>query len=278
MLSKTGHIFLEALKKFVRIDGSQRAAAFAFYALFSMCPAILLIVAAASTFIDRNTAGEVVVSYFRSFIPINEEIKEKILLTFVTISESRRQAGVTASVVLIWAALQFFSTLIRSTNRAWGIEIRAWYHLPLISLLLLTIMSSAVFVGILFPILLRMTEEWLFSAPGILSRAYETGSLLIPPLFIFLSLMVFYKIAPRRLIRFSEVWIPALVTTVLFRTGDLLFVVYLKRFAPRNAVYGAFGGASALLMWSFLTGCIFIFGACLCAAVKEIREMRGLPR
>ncbi len=33
-----------------------------------------------------------------------------------------------------------------------------------------------------------------------------------------------------------------------------------------NAIYGAFGGIMALLLWICLSGCIFIFGACLCAA------------
>ncbi|MGZ9124416.1 MAG: YhjD/YihY/BrkB family envelope integrity protein [Candidatus Binatia bacterium] len=39
-----------------------------------------------------------------------------------------------------------------------------------------------------------------------------------------------------------------------------------------NAVYGALGGVMALLLWIYLFGCIFIFGACLCAAQAEERS------
>jgi Ca2+-transporting ATPase len=38
-----------------------------------------------------------------------------------------------------------------------------------------------------------------------------------------------------------------------------------------NAIYGTFGGIMALLLWIYISGCIFIFGACLCAAQTEGR-------
>jgi Ca2+-transporting ATPase len=40
-----------------------------------------------------------------------------------------------------------------------------------------------------------------------------------------------------------------------------------------NAVYGAFGSIMALLLWIYLSGCIFIFGACLCAAQSQWRPI-----
>jgi len=53
------------------------------------------------------------------------------------------------------------------------------------------------------------------------------------------------------------------------RAGESLFVIYLEDFATLNAVYGAFGGCWRLLLWIYLSGCVFIFGACLCAGQAE---------
>jgi uncharacterized BrkB/YihY/UPF0761 family membrane protein len=50
-------------------------------------------------------------------------------------------------------------------------------------------------------------------------------------------------------------------------------VIYLEDFATLNAVYGAFGRKLALLLWVYLSGCIFIFGACLCAGQAEALEL-----
>ena len=89
---------------------------------------------------------------------------------------------------------------------------------------------------------------------------------------VFLGLSLFYRLAPRRPTRFATVWAAALCATVFLRTGERLFVIYLKDFAGLNALYGAFGGIMALLLWIYLSGCVFIFGACLCAAQAEMRS------
>jgi Ca2+-transporting ATPase len=85
----------------------------------------------------------------------------------------------------------------------------------------------------------------------------------------FLGLSLFYRLAPRRPTRFSEVWAAALCVTVLLLAAENLFVIFLKNFSTLNAVYGTFGGIMALLLWIYLSGCIFIFGTCLSAAQGE---------
>jgi YihY family inner membrane protein len=74
---------------------------------------------------------------------------------------------------------------------------------------------------------------------------------------------------PRLGHKFVDVWAAALFATILLQAVDGLFVIYLKRFATLNAVYGVFGGIMALLLWIYLCGCVFIFGACLCASKVE---------
>ena len=76
--------------------------------------------------------------------------------------------------------------------------------------------------------------------------------------------------------QFAQVWAAALCATTLLYMAQWLFVIYLKNFATLNAVYGAFGGIMALLLWIYLCGCIFIFGACLCAAQAEGAEKRRI--
>jgi YihY family inner membrane protein len=116
-----------------------------------------------------------------------------------------------------------------------------------------------------------MAKSWLFSAHFFQSWVYDLSSFFIPLLVVFFSLSLFYRLAPRRRTRFAEVWIAALCATVLLRASETGFVIYLEHFATLNAVYGAFGAVIALLIWIFLSGCVFIFGACLCAGQAEAR-------
>jgi len=144
-----------------------------------------------------------------------------------------------------------------------------WWRLPLKSLVLLGITAGAVLLGMGVPVVMRMAKGWLFSVLDFRSWVYGLGSFFIPLLVVFFSLSLFYRLAPRRATRFAEVWAAALCATVLLRAGESLFVIYLKEFATLNAVYGALGGFMALLLWIYLSGCVFIFGACLCAGQAE---------
>jgi YihY family inner membrane protein len=258
-----------AVKKFLRIDGAQWAGAFAFNAFFSLFPLMILLVTIASSFVDRDRAGKEVIAYIESYVPISGEMQGHIFGTIAGVIEAREQAGVVAFLILVWVALQCFTTLICATNLAWGTAGYNWWRLPLKSLVLLGTTAGAVLLGMAVPVLMRMAQGWLFPVQGSRSWVYGLASFFIPLLVVFFGLSLFYRLAPRRPTRFAEVWVAALCATVLLRAGESLFVIYLKDFATLNAVYGAFGGMMALLLWIYLSGCVFIFGACLCAGQDE---------
>jgi len=262
-----------AVRKFLRIDGAQWAGAFAFNAFFSLFPLMVLLVTIASSFVGRARAGEKVIAFMEGHIPITGEMQHYIFETISGVIKAREQAGVVAFLLLIWVALQCFTTLICATNRAWGVAVYNWWRLPLKSLVLLGITAGAVFLGIAVPVLMRMAKGWLFPQYDLRSWVYDWGNLFIPLLLVFLGLSLFYRLAPRPPKRFAEVWPAALCVTVLFRAAEMLFVIYLKDVAKLNAVYGAFGGIMALLLWMYLSGCIFISGACLCASQAETRSL-----
>jgi Ca2+-transporting ATPase len=182
---------------------------------------------------------------------------------------ARGQAGLVAFFMLIWAAMQSINTLIYATNKAWGAETLNWWRLPLKSLGFLGIMVCMVLFGIAMPVLANLAGDWVFLAHDSSVWRYVLGSSLIPWLAVFISLCGFYRLAPNRATRVAEVWIGALCTMALMAAAERLFVIYLKDFATLNAIYGAFGGIMALLLWIYLSGFILIFGACLCAAQAE---------
>ena len=261
-----------AVKTFLRIDGAQWASAFAFNAFFSLLPLMILLVTIASSFVDRDRAGTEVVAYMESYVPISGEMQRHIFDAIAGVITAREQAGAVALLVLVWTAIQCFTTLICATNRAWGTEVYSWWRLPLKSLALLGVTAGAVLVGMATPVLAKVAKDWLFPVNDFRSWVYALGSFVIPLLVVFFGLTLFYRLAPRRPTQFTEVWAAALCATALLQAAESLFVIYLKNFATLNAVYGAFGGIMALLLWIYLSGCIFIFGACLCAAQAEGRS------
>jgi YihY family inner membrane protein len=208
------------------------------------------------------------------YMPLSGEMHGHIVGTLAGVINARGQAGVIAFLILVWVAHRCFTTLICATTRAWGTADYNWWRLPLKSLMLLGTTTGAILVGMLLPVLMRMAKEWLFPMNGFSSMVYALGSYFIPLLVVFFSLSLFYRLAPRTPRRFSEVWAAALVAAALLQAAESLFVVYLRNFATLNEVYGTFGGIMALLLWIYFSGCIFIFGACVCAAQVEERSLQ----
>lgn len=267
--SRVWAIFHLSVKKFFRIDGVHWAGAFAFNTFFSLFPLIILFVTIASVFVDRDQAGKELIAFMKSYVPISGGMQSYIFDTIAGVVNARREAGAVALLILLWTAIQCFITLIRATNRAWNAADYNWWRLPLKSLALLGVTAGAVFLGIAAPVLVRIVTGWLFPVSDFYSWIYTLGGFFVPLIVIFLSLSLFYRLAPRRPTRFAEVWAAALGATALLQATGYLFVIYLKNFATLNLVYGAFSGIMALLLWIYFSGCIFIFGVCLCAAQHE---------
>jgi membrane protein len=69
-----------------------------------------------------------------------------------------------------------------------------------------------------------------------------------------------YKYVPREKLAWSDVWIGALVTALLFTIGKFLIGIYLGRSAF-NSAYGAAGSIVVLLLWIYYSTQIFLLGA-----------------
>jgi Ca2+-transporting ATPase len=163
----------------LRIDGAHWAGAFAFNAFFSLFPLMVLLVTVASSFVDRERAGKVVIAYVESYVPISGEMQRQIFDTIAGVIQAREQAGVVAVLILIWSARRSFTTLICATNGAWGTVVNNWWRLPLKSLVLLGITAGAVLMGTAVPVLMRMAKGWLVPVHDARSWVYGLGTFLV---------------------------------------------------------------------------------------------------
>jgi YihY family inner membrane protein len=265
-ISLLRNAFILALKNFFNIDGSQRAASFAYYALFSIFPLLALTVAIASFFVDQDQAADAVTGFIRSYAPLNEKMNRHIFNTLVGMAEVRGQIMFIAPLFFGAAAFRFLNVLIRAVNRAWGTWEKKWWVVPKKNLILLGNLTLIILAGVGFPILGRMAKNWLSLSDDFILWIYDAAVYFGPLLILFAGLTFFYKLTPCRTTRFAEVWLAALAVTGLLFMLESLFVVYLKNFSRFNVVYGAFGGIMAVLTLIYLAGCTLIWGACLSAA------------
>ena len=97
--------------------------------------------------------------------------------------------------------------------------------------------------------------------------AFEGWELLLQLLnFVISFLMVttlfamIYKIMPRARIAWRDVWIGAVVTSLLFQIGKFAIGLYLGKSGVTSA-FGAAGSLVVLLVWVYYSAQIFLLGA-----------------
>jgi len=257
-------------------DGDQRAAAFAYYLLLSLLPLVFLLVSAGSLFVEREVATREVVKWIERYVPLTGEQESGAVAKIYSVLEKRGAVSLAAFPLLLLGSMKFLRTLIRTTNRIWHAPTYNWWRLPLKSLGLLGVTLGAAFLGILLPGIARLTRSWLATHLEFPNWVFTLTFNLIPWLVMFGGVILIYRLAPSRPTKFSEVWIGALVATVLIWTCEWLFLVYAAHFAQFNVLYGALGGVMAFLLWIYLSSCVGVFGVCICAAQAEVRGKDNL--
>ena len=93
----------------------------------------------------------------------------------------------------------------------------------------------------------------------ILAQVVRWGLLVV---LVVAALAVVYRAAPDRdSPKFSWVSTGAIVATVLWIIGSVLFSLYVNNFGSYNKTYGAIAGVVVLLLWLYLTSYIVLLGA-----------------
>ena len=273
---RAGTVFWRALCLYVATDGEQRAASFAYYALFALFPLILVFVTIGSLFVDEAKAANAIVDYISTYMPVGPDGQNLVNITIRGIIKARKGVGILAGMAVLWSALGFFHALVRGVNKAWGTLEYPWYKMPIKSLNILAIVASALLFGILAPVIVDAIEEFMWKQGislgwGMIAGLFTIARLMLPTAVLLYGFTMFYKFAPRGRRPLADVWIASIVVTILLQLVRNLLVLYLSHFTNFNKVYGTLGGVVALLLWIYLSGTIIIFGGCLCAAWSKVK-------
>ena len=182
--------------KFLEIDGEQRAAAFAYYAIFALFPLILLFVTAGSHFWDNTTVVNYIINNLGQFLPFDASDRSVVDTAIHGIVDARGGIGLLATLGLGWSAAHFFHALVRGVNRAWGTIEYPWWRLPIQSTLMLGLVASALFIGVLIPLIIGHLRTTAFLEAEAFGWLFDLAALLAPSLILFYGLSMFFRFSP----------------------------------------------------------------------------------
>lgn len=265
-------IVKETIERFGDARGSEAAASMAYYALFSLFPLLLALVAAGSFFLDKQDVFHQVVNLVSNAFPISQNLVEENLRQILRL---RGAVGFVSLGVALWSASGAFAVLSRNINRAWTeAPPRGFLRSRLVALGMVGSLAVLLVISMLLSTALNVLSRFqvpLVDVESLYGTPIWTGlSNLVPWFLIFLLFLALYRWVPSAEVKWSAAFWAALVVALAWEIVANAFAWYVgSGLARYRIVYGSLGTVVALLFWVYLTGWLIIFGAHLSAAVAR---------
>ena len=263
-------------KKLGDDDATHLSAGIAFYAVFSLFPLLLGLLAISGIVFNSVTLQEQLLAYVTESMPGSREFVSKNVEEMVRF---RGALGIGAILGLLWSASSVFGAISRAVNRVWGVDKnRPFYVAKPIHIIM------ALGVGVLF-----LLSSFSTAAIELLSNHsrglglsgqeffldFGLGNLTLRAIPWAITLAVFlllYRLLPNCKTYWRYVWPGAVVAAVLYEVSKGIFVWYLANVANYELVYGSLASMIALLSWAYLSAFILILGAEISSEYGRMRS------
>jgi len=247
-----------------RDKASRLAAALAYYTAFSLAPVLVIVIAIASLAFGQRTVQGEVLDQFQEWLGPDGASVVKVMINGARLPGSGIRATLGSLALLFVGATGLFTNLKDALNTVWRVQPKAdrgWQGfisdrilaffmvlgVGLILILILTLSTGLTAIG---------DQSW-FSNWIYLGRILDA---IFSFSIITLIFALIYKILPDVNIQWSDVWIGASLTSLLFGLGKYLISLYLSK-NSFSSTYGAAGSLAVILLWVNYSAQIFFMGA-----------------
>jgi len=256
----------QTLKEFGEDKVTRLAAALAYYTIFSLTPLLILALAVAGAIFDRATAQGQLLAQVRNLMGDTGAELIGQMLENASQPEAGGVAAIISVVTLVIGASAVFGQLQDALNTIWGVMPRPGLNLGY--MLRQRVLSFALVLGVGFLLMVSLIATTLITAAqNMVFGSAEDANILIQIFnnviavaVIALMFAVLFKYLPDVRIAWRDVWVGAIVTSLLFNVGKYLIGLYLGN-SSAASVYGAAGSLVVLLLWIYYSGLILFFGA-----------------
>ncbi len=250
-----------------KADPFRQSAVVAYYAVFSIPALLVIVIAVAGLFFGEEAVRGEVSNQIKG--ALGNETAESIESIIAKVSEEKTSviATIIGIVTLIVGSTGVFTELQTSLNQIWEVQVVAktkWLKTIKTRLFSFGLVLS---LGFLMLISLLLTTGLEALGGMIKSRLPDFVPFLLKIVNFILSFGVItalfaliFKILPDAKIRLRDVWVGAMVTSLLFILGKFGLGIYFAKANPGSA-YGAAGSIVLIMLWVSYSCMILFFGA-----------------
>lgn len=250
-------------KQTARSHVPEAAASIAFFALFAILPLILVLVAVVSwAFENKYSHDQILTTVFKTLPFLSDSL---IADNLNHLMENQTTMGLLGFLVLIWACLNVFHSLVFHIGQAWPTSSKRNFLINrLFSMAVLVILSILMplffFMKSLINVILHLDIVLIHYIPEPVVSILIGDTILY--LFIFIGYGILYKILPPAKVKWSEALFGSCLATFFTGVVTVSFRWFVTSgFSQYSFVYGSLGALIALMTWIYLICLIVLWGA-----------------
>jgi membrane protein len=249
---------------------ASKGAALAFYTLFSMAPILMLSISLAGYFFGADAAQGKIIAQLQDLVGSNSAQTIQTLLTTSSSAAPGLITPIAGSLLLVLATTSVFVELKDSLDELWGIErphrhsvIKLMLIKRLLSLTFVLVLAALLFVSLLLSAALTVIEHYAAGLWNIWNSVLVTLDILNHLISFCVIIALFAalnKVLPDTPLSWSDAWIGAVFTAIMFALGKYGIGLYLAN-SKVASNFGSAGSLIALLLWVYYSAQIFFLGA-----------------
>ncbi|HYC12628.1 MAG TPA: YihY/virulence factor BrkB family protein [Stellaceae bacterium] len=255
-------------------------AAVAYYAVFSLGPMLILVIAVAGLVYGKQAAEGALFQEIAALVGQESAGAVQALLRGASNTSSGITATIIGAAILIFAATGVFGEIQGAFNVIWKVERPKrkgiWHalllHLRSASLILVTalLLVGALALTTAIAFFSDFAEDYVPALANVLGYSSFATSFAVPTLLFGLM----FKILPDATVEWRDVWLGAITTAALFTLGKYVIGLYIGQGVVMST-YRAAGAIVLVLVWIYYAAQILLFGAELAKASGDRRIARG---
>lgn len=260
------HLLRETLADWSADHAPRLAAALSYYTLFSLAPLLVIVIAVAGLVFGPDAVRGELVAQIDGLVGRDGARAIEDLIASASQPSDGILAAAVGLVLLLFGAGGVLLQLQDALNTIW--EVQPPRQTGVWTFIRTRLASFAFVLGIGFMLLVSLAVSASLAAMQRYASSLIPGTEVVWMAVNFVSSVVIitvlfalmFKYVPDAVIRWSDVWIGAAATAILFTIGKFLVGMYLGRGSVASA-YGAAGSLVVVLVWVYYSAQILFFGA-----------------
>ncbi len=261
------HYIKQVFTEFIEDDILKYSASLAYYTVFSIAPVLIVIISVCGVLFGKDAIQNQVYGQINELVGSQAALQIQDTIKNIHLSGNNVFATIVSVVVLLVGATGIFGEVQDSLNKIWGLKIKTkktWWKLIINRLL-----SFSLIISLGFVMMVSLLLNALISAFGnYLSRYFSEFSEIMVQItdsvltFVITTLLfsTMFKILPDAKIKWKDVLVGGVITSVFFTLGKLGIGYYLGS-SNIASVYGAAGSIMIIMVWVYYSSIILYLGA-----------------